>query len=549
MKKFLLLLLFVVTFFSVGTIEASAVVNEIVKVGIKFNNEALFSANLENEVGKGYSFGYYDDARNFVTLGETAEKKISMTAAGSIYVKSDGTYSDSAAAADRVIGGWHIQLRKVYASAAEAMEAAEAVGGYSAYIDDQFRVRVGCYTDEAAAQAALAACGLEGTVVSGSRTGVVVTVSRSTKVLFEFDCQGVRSLGVLPNGGTKKAVTWFKGYKYYGGFEYNRISDGKINVVNVLHEDDYVKGVIPYEMNGNWPLAALEAQAVCARSYIYGNIGHMRTYGFDVCNTAECQVYYGLGNSQKGPSANSDLAVDNTSGMCMYSNGKAIMAVYHASNGGATESSENVWVTAEPHLVGKMDPYEATIQIPRYEYTVTYTPEELTWVVQNSGYEIGDICNVYVSEYTPTGNVCEVTVVDTDGKTLVVRGSKARFLFYSSTYKKDVRSMRFHISGGASTEFYINDISTTVPSVNGVAVISGGGTVTNYAGEAPVVMTADGIETLTPGIPKAPEQFVITGTVDGHNVGMSQYGARAMALQGMTYQDILHFYYTNITIE
>ena len=47
----------------------------------------------------------------------------------------------------------------------------------------------------------------------------------------------------------------------------------------------------------------------------------------------------------------------------------------------------------------------------------------------------------------------------------------------------------------------------------------------------------------------APEQFVITGAGNGHNVGMSQYGARAMALLGMTYQDILHFYYTDIVIE
>ena len=549
MKKIQILLLFVVTFFSLGAVEASAVVNEIVKVGIKYDDEALYSANLENEVGAGYFFGYYDDERNFVILGETGKKKISMTAAGTIYVKSGGTYASSASGAEDVIGGWHIQLRTVYTSSAEAAAAAESVGGYPAYIGGELRVRVGCYLDEAAAQSALSTSGLEGAVVSGSKTGVMVTVSKSKTVLFEFDCQGLRSLGVLPNGGEKKAVTWFKGYKYYGGFEYNRVTGGKINVVNVLHEDDYVKGVIPYEMSGNWPLAALEAQAVCARSYIYGNIGHMRTYGFDVCNTAECQVYYGLGNSQKAPSANSDLAVDNTTGMCMYSNGEPIIAVYHSSNGGATESSENVWVTAEPHLVGKEDPYEATVKIPNYEYTVTYTPKELTWVMQNSGYEIGNICNVYVSEYTETGNVHKVTVVDTDGNTLVVKGNKARYLFYSASLGKNVRSMRFHIAGGTLPEFYINDISTTIPTVVGVSVISGDGTIASYAGEAPAVITADGIETLAPGVPEAPEQFVITGAGSGHNVGMSQHGARAMALLGMTYRDILEFYYTGITIE
>ena len=82
-----------------------------------------------------------------------------------------------------------------------------------------------------------------------------------------------------------------------------------------------------------------------------------------------------------------------------------------------------------------------------------------------------------------------------------------------------------------------------------MSVISGDGVVTSYVGEEPTILTADGMETLTPGIPEAPEQFVITGAGNGHNVGMSQYGARAMALLGMTYQDILHFYYTDIVIE
>ena len=125
MKKILGLLLFLVTFISVGTVEASAVVNEIVKVGIKYDDEALFSANLENEVGGGYSFGYYDDERSFVTLGTTTKTKISVTAAGAIYLKSDGTYSDSSKGAADVIGGWHIQLKPIYASAEEVAAAAE----------------------------------------------------------------------------------------------------------------------------------------------------------------------------------------------------------------------------------------------------------------------------------------------------------------------------------------------------------------------------------------------------------------------------------------
>lgn len=549
MKKFLFTLLFVVTFFAMYTIEASAIVNDIVKVGLRYSGNALYSANLENEVGKGYSFGYYDDDRNFVTIGETAKKKISMTAAGTIYVASDGSYS--ASSGTKVIGGWHIQLNEVYDSFADASAAAAELEGYPAYISNKYRVRVGCYKDEASAAEAMAARKLEGTVVSGSRTGVMVTVSRTTTVLFEFDCKGLKNLGVLPNGQGQKAVTWFKQNKYYGGFEYSRITGGKINVINVLNVEDYVKGVVPYEMTPSWPLAALEAQAVCVRTYAYGNIGHLKTYGFDLCCTNDCQVYYGAGNSSKGPTSNSNQAVNNTKGMRMFDEtGEIINAVYHSSNGGATESSGNVWGGELSYLQGKPDPYESTIKIPNYEYTVTYTPKELTWVVQNSGYdEIGNICNVYVSEYTDVGNVYKVTVVDTDGNKLVVKGHKARSLFLSSTYNKSARSMRFRVTGGVPENFYINSITNPVPAVGGLAVISGSGTVSSYDGENPYIITAEGTAPLIREVITAPEQFVITGAGNGHNVGMSQYGAKAMATLGMTCEEILNFYYTGITIK
>ena len=549
MKKFLVILLFVVIFFTVSAEKTSAVTNDIVKVGIKYGSGALYSANLENEVGKGYSFGYFDKQRNFVELGKTAKTKLSMTAAGTIYMASDGSYSASSNKPKAVIGGWHIQMDEVLGSYEEAAAIASTVdGGYPAYISDEFRVRIGCYETKEAAEAARDALGIGGTVVSGSRTGVMVTVSKSTTVLFEFDCEGLRSLGIMPDGRGKKAVTWFKGYKYYGGFEYNRITGGKINVVNVVNVEDYVKGVIPYEMSTSWPLAALEAQAICARTYAFGNTGHLRTYGFDVCSTSDCQVYYGVGNSTRKPGTQSNLAVDNTAGLCLYANGELINATYYSSNGGASESSENVWGGYTGYLVGKEDPYEGTVSIPNYEYTVTYTPEELTWVMQNSGYSIGKVVNVYVSEYTEMGNVHKVTVVDEKGEKLVVKGTKAKMLFYSSTLDKNARSMRFRISGNLPGIFHINTLTSAVESMNGVAVISGSGSVTTHAGENPYVITAEGVVPLKEENPQPPTLFTITGTGNGHNVGMSQHGARAMALLGMTYADILNFYYTGITI-
>ena len=141
--------------------------------------------------------------------------------------------------------------------------------------------------------------------------------------------------------------------------------------------------------------------------------------------------------------------MDNTEGVCIWYDGELIEAVYHSSDGGATEDAKNVWGGDVPYLQGKKDPYESLISIPNYSYTVTYTPAELTWVLQNSGYTIGTVADVYVAERTALGNVSKVVFTDTSGKTLTVTGQACSNAFYSTTYGKNVRSLNFTISGGS----------------------------------------------------------------------------------------------------
>lgn len=89
--------------------------------------------------------------------------------------------------------------------------------------------------------------------------------------------------------------TWFQGYKYHGGFRYERIGGGDLTVVSVVDMETYIKGVIPFEMSNDWPLEALKAQAICARSYAYNNIAQNKhsAHHFDVCSSSDCQVYRG----------------------------------------------------------------------------------------------------------------------------------------------------------------------------------------------------------------------------------------------------------------
>ena len=558
MKKIFWTTLFLVIFCQASTVFAGAVVNNTVKVGLYFGSGALYSANLQNDLGGGFDLGYFDSQRNFTALGRTEETAISMTAAGNVYMSSAGAYSpDIPSGSYRFLGGWHAQFDG-FDSFQSAADFARGRDGYPAWINGAYVVRCGSYSSLAEAESACAQMG--GSPAQSSATGVLVTVTRSATVLFEFDGGGRWNLGVRPDSRGGGSATWFKNRRYAGSFEYARPSGGNINVINVLDLEDYVKGVVPYEMSGDWPQEALAAQAVCARTFVCGSTKHLSLYGFDVCSGNDCQVYYGLGSGGAAtPTSVSNRAVEETAGLCLYYNGELVRdAVYHASNGGATESSVNVFGGDPGYLVGKPDPYEAQTSIPGYSYSVTYTAGELTWILDQKGYSVGTVTNVYISAYTPTGNVKEVTIEGTSG-TKKFTGSMCSGIFYSSTYNKSVRSLRFSINGsspGTSGGVYVNGSGTILPSLDGAFVLSGGGVQSTLSGNSASAVTASGTVTVTasggtapnPGAGSNNGAFTITGTGNGHNVGMSQYGAKAMAELGHGFREILEFYYTGITL-
>ena len=544
---------------------------ETVKVGLYYGSNALYSANLENYAGSGYRLGWFDETtREFTEVGRLDERAISMTADGTIYI-SGGSYSSSPSGrVDRVIGGYHVELADTFATFEEAKYVAgQFAAAFPAYIGGAYTVRVGSFASQAEAEVAAAtystyiwydlyggAHSFVGRAVSPSSTGVTITVTKTDKVLFHFDCYGARNLGIQPGSGPSagKTITWFKGYKWHGGFEYRRSTGGNINVINVVPLDDYVRGVLPYEMSTKWPLEALKAQAVCARSYALLPSKHYKSYGFDICNTTDCQVYRGVAKD----GAAVDRAVDETAGMVATYMGQIAETYYYSSNGGASESSENVWSKALPYLVGKEDPYEAMTNIPDYRYQETYTYDQLTRILQSKKYQIGQVSGVYISRYTPTGNVAEITFTDTSGRSLRITGEKCKTVFYTTLFggTKSVKSMRFSfdgsIGGGGGGGIPVNG-GGSITSLSGAYAITGDGSVFPVTGSTAI--TSSGITTVTgsaaPSVStgNSGNSITITGIGSGHNVGMSQYGAKAMAEMGMSYMDILQFYFTGITIE
>ena len=559
MKKLLITMSFVVTFFVMGAVSASALANDTIKVGLYYGDTAQYSANLENAVGSGYEFGYFDANRVFCALGETERTAISVTAAGGdIYMDANGDYSPvPPAGAYTYLGPWHVQISNEFSNYQTAKNAADSYqDAWPAWINGAYVVRMGGYRTESEAAAAAAPWG--GKAVKSSGTSVIVTVVRTNDVLFEFDHSGTLSLGVNPDGKGQSAATFLKAKKYPGAFEFRRSAGANMSAINVLPLEEYIKGVIPYEMSPSWPMAALEAQAICARTYASRSSRHLGAHGFDVCNTTDCQVYHGLGSGYSSPNERTNAAVDNTRGMLLYYEGDMIQnAVYHASSGGATENVANVWGSYRGYLVGKLDPYEAQTSVPAgyTSWTVTFTAEELTNIMAQKGHNIGTVKNVYVSKVSPTGNAIEVTFEGTNG-TKSFFGESGRVVFYSSTYGKSVKSMRFTIAGGggeqSGTPMYISGSTAPKTALEGLVALGAGGLSKLGSGSVSVI-SSEGTFTVMPGtgsVSTIPEgHFVITGSGSGHNLGMSQYGAKAMAELGFTYEDILKFYYTGITIQ
>ena len=544
MKKRLSLLLAIFLIFSMVAVPSAAASYETLKIGLYYGTNALSAANLQNvsEQATGYQLGYYDTSRNFIPLYSTNEMYITVVKDKNMYIGDGKVYYDSLPSSyHTVIGAYHLQLDTVASSLDEAHALISTLSNaglpaFVAYTAEGYRVRVGNYTSslEAAAIApqVSAAVGLTASAVGESRSCYTVTVTETNTILFEFDIGG-QALGIEPNS----EETWFKNQTYYGGFEYRRVNGNDITVVNVVSMDDYIKGVIPYEMSPSWPIEALKAQALCAKSYAVTCIGKHNSQGFDLCNTTDCQVYYGT----KTATDNSDSAVEAVSGLYVLYNGEVAETYYHASSGGWTEDAKNIWGTDIPYLKAVEDTYLTELR----PYSFSITLSEVTSILQGKGYDVTNITDFYVSEYTSAGNVREITFVQSNGETLVFSGERARTCLNTSSSTKRINSHRYTVSTDA--QLYVNG---TVPdkAIGQYYAIGGDGSTSVLSGSQLYAVNGNKTTSQIDMSGSGSGQYVISGTGSGHNIGMSQCGARDMANQGFTYDQIIQFYFTGVQV-
>lgn len=550
MKKRFILLAFLFIFtilFSVPSVLAYDEVDysskNTVRVGLAYGDSALVAANAYSPTG--YDIGYYAEDGTFVALATLENTFITAAKDKTVYVDGN-VVSETATDTALRFGSYHLQLGDVFTTYDEAkvyaLEVKEKLlaAGYDievfpAVYDDSYYVRIEHYSKSEYAQADVekfkAVIDTEYTPVGNSSRGITFIDMNSPHIICEFEFSD-KWVAALPHFEEEKNVYIRNGStNYAGGFEYKILSGDNITFINVVSLKDYIMGVLPYEMSSSYPLEALRAQAICARCYYLGSSNKHASYGFNVCATTNCQVYKGIG----GVTDKIREAVESTEGMIVVYGNELVTTYFYSSNGGSSEDNSNVWGGKQyPYYKAVPDEFEELTVANYGKWSSTVSRSNLDSLAQKYG--LSDMANIYVSEYTEAGNVYEITMVDSSGKThKISQCDKVR-----TALSKYVKSARFKIS--TSAVIYVNGTAMS-DSVYDMNVIGSGGNISKVQGNDVHVITSAGKEVMPSG-----DTFTFSGTGWGHNVGMSQLGAKGRANAGWTGEDIVQYYFTETEV-
>ena len=274
----------------------------------------------------------------------------------------------------------------------------------------------------------------------------------------------------------------------------------KLNAINVIDIEDYLRGVVPYEIGklDESKFEALKAQAVAARTYAYKHFGSRVAQGFDVYADTRDQVYKGLHSATEL----TDKAVRETEGVVMTYNGEFITAYYHSTCGGETEGVATWGRPDHPYLKNKPDLRPDGTPWCREsnytEWTREFTEDELRDLFQINAKEakanvpsFSSIKSMLIQDTLKSGRI-HTLVIETNNGSFTAKADKIRWLFKRGGTILPSSFFRIHKNGN---------------------------------------------------------EWILKGKGFGHGVGLCQMGARARAQAGQSYIQILTHYYPGITLE
>jgi SpoIID/LytB domain protein len=298
---------------------------------------------------------------------------------------------------------------------------------------------------------------------------------------------------------------------------------GTYTLINNVPLETYLRGVVPYEIGNSAPMAALEAQAIIARTYALRNIRRFAVDNYQLCADTHCQVYFGL----KDASASTDKAIASTKGMVVTYKNELVDALYSASTGGVTASFSDVWNGDDrsylrPLLDAPSNIWNLAGQSLRDENNVKAFIDrkdgfnETGWELFRWRREsrIEDIAKtlqkflaVKKSPFAKLKEVREMKVVERSDSGRILKLEIESDIGSFHLNKDEVRSA---FAAPISTLFYLEPLNKDEPNLWGYAFVGGG---------------------------------------MGHGVGLSQVGAQNLAKLGWTSDKILQFYYPGTQLQ
>ncbi|MBE0642849.1 MAG: SpoIID/LytB domain-containing protein [Bacteroidetes bacterium] len=292
-------------------------------------------------------------------------------------------------------------------------------------------------------------------------------------------------------------------------------SDGQsLYVINILPLEEYLKSVVPREIGRNRKIeeqAAINAQAILARTYALGKISLPLARLFDVYDDTRDQVFGGIGERDELTTR----GVEQTAGQVLAYGGKLAECYYHSTCGGRTAASSLVWQRpqSKPYLIGGSDrgrDGDYCRISPSYRWTEEYTRADLESILRtflpsaNEAILPSDIpdskwylLDLNILKRGASGRVTTLQVVMGNRgqqRSYYIHGDKVRWGIRRPGGDQPLRSTLFDISISRNSAHWIERVR-----------IDGGGS--------------------------------------GHGVGMCQWGAIGMARAGFSCEDILQNYF------
>ena len=486
---------------------------------------------------------------------------------------------------------------------------------FPAYINGKKTLRIGAFPNYSEASAAAAAVGsmLDGftvSVASPSSSGVTYLNADYDTIVFEYSgsdefCSGVAAVQ-LDRAEYSYLYYSRTSYLYDGVFCFKRyLSEGTegLSMINLVGMQEYVEGVLPYEVSNTWPLECLKAFSIMVRSFAMSNLNrHYNAYGFDICSSSCCQVYRG----RKLVTDSVTEAVAATKNQILVYGDDIVNSAYSSSQGGYSVAAQYVWGGTLGYMVNQATPWEDYSDVSNGLWTAEITEKELAKQFKNAGYSAikgSKIVDISYQTSDDSPYLYSFTGIDEKGNSATAtRSSKVKSLFGSF-----VKSANFTIAKGELTYTYTDVIENRIVNLGGsyngeISVYTSGGIAkanTSFLNfftdigkaledassalfaktqEGTAVLTADDIDIPVSTMPDSegyytivsnfgdfliisevrdvmqtvkasnPDNYVIAGMGYGHGVGASQYGTLHLAKAGATYNQIVRAYYPGTEI-